>query len=53
MAKCNGKVHENYRLFITDNSSVENLRKLDLSTSLNRKDDKHKSNNTKKRKTFY
>ena len=27
-AKCNGKIFENYRLFITDNNSVENFKKI-------------------------
>jgi len=53
-AKCLGKTYENYRLFITDNTSIENFKKIGfISTYKQERLMKHKSNNTKRRKTFY
>jgi len=53
-AKCNGKIYENYRLFITDNTSIENFRKIGfISKYKQERLERHKSNKTRKRKTFY
>jgi len=53
-AKCNGKVFENFRLFITDNSSIENFKKIGFHSGFKQERlNKHKSNGTKKRKTHY
>ncbi|MBU2496564.1 MAG: DUF87 domain-containing protein [Nanoarchaeota archaeon] len=53
-AKCNGKVFDNYRLFITDNTSVENFKKIGFKNKFKQKRlDKHKLNKTKRRKTHY
>ena len=53
-AKLNGKIFENYRLFITDNNSVENFKKIGFTSRFKQERlDKHKSNKTKRRKTHY
>ncbi|MBU2576681.1 MAG: DUF87 domain-containing protein [Nanoarchaeota archaeon] len=53
-AKLNGKVFENYRLFITDNHSIENFKKIGFHSKFKQERlDKHKSNGTKRRKTHY
>ncbi len=53
-AKCNEKIYENYRLFITDNTSVENFKKIGFISKFKQERlNNHKFNNTKKRKTFY
>ena len=53
-AKCNGKIYVNYRLFITDNTSIENFKKIGfISNYKQERLNKHRSNSTKKRKTFY
>jgi intein/homing endonuclease len=53
-AKLNGKIYKNYRLFITDNSSVENFKKIGFISKFKQERlEKHKSDLTKKRKTFY
>lgn len=53
-SKCQGKVYENHRLFITDNSSIENFKKIGfISNYKQERLNKHKNNLTKKRKTFY
>ncbi|MFA7707752.1 MAG: LAGLIDADG family homing endonuclease [Candidatus Pacearchaeota archaeon] len=53
-AKCKGKVYLNHRLFITDNSSVENFKKIGfISKFKQQRLDKHKFNKTKRRKTLY
>ncbi len=53
-AKCNEKIFENYRLFITDNNSVENFKEIGFTSRFKQERlDKHKSNKTKRRKTHY
>lgn len=53
-AKLNGKVFENYRLFITDNNSVENFKKIGFISKFKRERlNKHNYNQTKRRKTHY
>jgi len=53
-AKLNGKIFENYRLFITDNRSVENFKKIGFKNNFKQERlNKHKVNLTKKRKTHY
>ena len=53
-ARLNGKIYENYRLFITDNTSVENFKKIGFISKFKQERlDKHESNRTKRRKTFY
>jgi len=53
-AKCNGKIFENYRLFITDNNSVENFKKIGFTSKFKQgRLDKHKFNKTKRRKVHY
>ena len=53
-AKCKGKIYKNYRLFITDNTSVENFKKIGFVSKFKQaRLQKHKFNKTKKRKTFY
>jgi len=53
-AKLKGKIFENYRLFITDNSSLENFKKIGfLNRFKQERLNKHKFTGTKKRKTFY
>ncbi|MFA5992459.1 MAG: LAGLIDADG family homing endonuclease [Candidatus Pacearchaeota archaeon] len=54
MAKCNRKIFENYRLFITDNQSVENFKKINFLNKFKQdRINKHKYNQTKRRKTHY
>jgi len=53
-AKCNGKIFENYILFITDNQSIENFKQIGLHNKFKQERlDKHKGNKTRKRKTYY
>lgn len=53
-AKCNGKIFENYRLFITDNNSVENFKKIGFTSKFKKERlNKHKFNKTKRRKVHY
>ncbi|MEK6833575.1 MAG: LAGLIDADG family homing endonuclease [Nanoarchaeota archaeon] len=53
-SKCNGKIFEDHRLFITDNNSVENFKKIGLKNKFKLERLKlHKANGTRKRKTFY
>ncbi|MFW6311590.1 MAG: LAGLIDADG family homing endonuclease, partial [Nanoarchaeota archaeon] len=53
-AKCNGKTFENYRLFITDNQSVENFKKIGFKNKFKQKRlENHKYNKTRRRKTHY
>ncbi|MEK6817739.1 MAG: LAGLIDADG family homing endonuclease, partial [Nanoarchaeota archaeon] len=53
-AKLNGKIFENYRLFITDNNSVENFKKIGFTSKFKQgRLDKHKFNKTKRRKLHY
>ncbi|MEK6875564.1 MAG: LAGLIDADG family homing endonuclease [Nanoarchaeota archaeon] len=53
-AKCANKIYKNYRLFITDNSSMENFKKIGfISRFKQNRLEKHKDNKTRKRKTFY
>ena len=53
-AKLKGKIYKNYRLFITDNTSVENFKKIGFHSKFKQERlDRHKSNKTRKRKTHY
>jgi hypothetical protein len=53
-AKCNGKIFENYRLFITDNNSVENFKKIGFTSKFKKERlNNHKFNKTKRRKVHY
>ena len=53
-AKLNGKIFENYRLFITDNQSIENFKKIGFNNKFKQERlSKHKCNKTKRRKTYY
>ena len=53
-AKLNKKIFENYRLFITDNTSVENFKKIGFQNPFKQERlNKHKHNKTKRRKTHY
>ena len=53
-SKLNGKIFKNYRLFITDNQSVENFKKIGFNNKFKQERlNKHKYNKTKKRKTYY
>ncbi len=53
-AKLNGKIFQNYRLFITDNNSVENFKTIGFHSEFKQERlNKHKPNNTRRRKTFY
>jgi hypothetical protein len=54
LAKLNGKEFKNYRLFITDNNSVENFKKIGFIIKFKQERlNNHKRNNTPKRKTHY
>jgi len=53
-AKCNGKVYENYRLFITDNQSVKNFKKIGFFSNFKQERlEKHISTSFRKSKTMY
>ncbi len=53
-AKLKGKIYENYRLFITDNVSRENFKKIGFRNKMKQERlTKHISNQTRKRKTYY
>jgi len=53
-SKLNEKFYMNYRLLISDNTSVENFKKIGfISQYKQERLNKHKFNGTKKRKTFY
>ncbi|MBU4086266.1 MAG: hypothetical protein KKB21_01675, partial [Nanoarchaeota archaeon] len=53
-SKCGEKYYENHRLFITDNSSIENFKRIGfISKYKQERLEKHIGNNTKRRKTFY
>jgi len=53
-AKLNGKIFENYRLFITDNTSIENFKEIGFRNKFKKERlIKHKANQTKRRKTHY
>ncbi len=54
ISKLDGKEFESYRLFITDNQSVDNFKKIGfIIKSKQEKLNNHKFNNTKRRKTRY
>ncbi len=53
-AKCNNKIYKNYRLFITDNTSIENFKQIGFISKFKQERlEKHKGNNKKRKKTFY
>jgi len=53
-AKLSGKIFENYRLFITDNKSIENFKKIGFKNPFKKKRLKeHKNYETRRRKTYY
>jgi len=53
-SKCNGKIYPNFRLFITDNISIENYKKIGFDNPFKKERLlNHKSYNTRKRKTYY
>jgi len=53
-AKLKGKIYPNFRLFITDNTSLENFKKIGFKNPFKQKRLKnHKNYNTRKRKTHY
>lgn len=53
-AKLNGKTFINYRLFITDNNSIENFKKIGFINKFKQERlNKHKFNKTKRKKTYY
>jgi hypothetical protein len=53
-SKIKDKVYLNYRLFITDNNSIENFKKIGFKNDFKQERlEKHKSNLSKKRKTHY
>jgi len=53
-AKLNGKIFENYRLFITDNESIENFKKISFKNKFKQERlGGHKDNKTRRRKTHY
>ena len=52
--KLSGKIFKNYRLFITDNVSIENFKKIGFRNPFKQERlEKHKAYNTRKRKTHY
>ncbi|MFH1310976.1 MAG: LAGLIDADG family homing endonuclease [Nanoarchaeota archaeon] len=54
ISKLNGKEFKSYRLFITDNVSIENFKKIGfIIKSKQERLEKHKSYGTKRRKTHY
>lgn len=53
-AKLNGKIFENYRLFITDNVSIEKFKKIGFRNKFKQERlNKHTPYGTRKRKTYY
>ncbi len=53
-AKLNGKIFKNFRLFITDNQSIENFNKIGFKNPFKQKRLKeHSAKGTRKRKTYY
>jgi len=53
-AKLKGKIYPNYRLFITDNQSIENFKKIGFHNKYKQERlNEHKKNKTRKRKTHY
>jgi len=53
-AKLNNKIYPSYRLFITDNNSIENFKKINFRNKFKQERlEKHKSNGTQRRKTHY
>jgi uncharacterized protein len=53
-SKCNGKICPNFRLFITDNISIENYKKIGFDNPFKKERLlTHKPYNTRKRKTYY
>lgn len=53
-AKCNGKFYMNYRLFITDNQSVENFKKIGFFSNFKQERlEKHRISSFRKHKTMY
>ncbi len=53
-AKFKGKIYENYRLYITDNTSIENFKKIGFKNKYKQgRLDKHKIYSTRRRKTHY
>ncbi len=53
-AKCNGKVYKNYRLFITDNQSVENFKKIGFFSNFKQERlKKHRYISLRKKRTMY
>jgi uncharacterized protein len=53
-AKLNGKIFDHYRLFITDNQSIENFKKIGFDNPFKQQRlNEHKNNGTRKRKTHY
>jgi len=53
-SKLNGKIFENYRLFITDNQSVENFKQIGFHSKFKQERlNKHKYNKTKRRYNIF
>jgi len=53
-AKLNGKIYPKYRLFITENTSVENFKKIGFRNKFKQERlERHKANKTKRKKTHY
>ena len=53
-AKLKGKVFKNYKLFITDNQSIENFKKIGFKNPFKqRRLEEHPKTGTRKRKTYY
>ncbi len=53
-SKIKNKTYKNYRLFITDNVSIENFKKIGFKNKFKQERlNKHKSNKTRKRRTHY
>jgi len=53
-AKLNNEIYPNYRLFITDNNSIENFKKIGFKSKIKQERlNLHKSNGTRRRKTHY